>query len=77
MFEKRKDYILSNCSKRLKKDMEISLNKFPFPDVFQTGLRSSQFKKDLVAEKKVWYEELQFELWSILYDSHDIELNYI
>lgn len=76
MLKDIKEQLLNKCSSKLKKDMEKALEKYPFPDVFQNGLASSQFKKDKIAEEHGWYEELQYELWSIKYDPKDIEANY-
>lgn len=70
------DYILNQCHLKLKKDMKVALAKLQHPQVFMTGFNSSGFKLDREAVKLGWYEELQYEYYSILYDAYDIEANY-
>lgn len=73
MLEEINKQILDKCSDNLKEDMKEALDKYPFPDVFQGNLASSPFKKDKVAEQYGWSEELQYELWGIIFDKHDVE----
>lgn len=70
------EYMLKQCQEKLRKDMEIAINKYRYPQVFQTGFCSSDFKVDKEAVKYGWYEELQYEYYSIMYDGYDIESNY-
>ena len=70
------EYILKQCHRKLRKDITIAIEKYPYPQVFQTGFNSSGFKIDKEGIQYGWYEELQYEYYSIMYDEHDIESNY-
>lgn len=67
----RNEYIISLCPDNLKADMREALSKFSYPQVFQTGSMSSDFKLDTDALKFGWTRELQQHYHNALSDSRD------
>lgn len=79
IMNKSQEYIINQCEPDLqegmRKAMQANPNR-PYPQVFQTGYSSSDFKLDTKSIKDGWTAELQNEYYHIVYDPYDIESNY-
>lgn len=64
-------FILEQCREEMKESMCKVLVNFRYPQVFQTGFNSGEFRMDREAEKFGWTSELQHEYYTIHYDELD------